>query len=325
MPDSSNHHLYSVSGLLVDSGLPLPELRLITGAKPHSLFAVREGRAPSPPGPWFHHWTLPGGEVWLRFARMGEQYLLHFPDIADFVISADGQTVFCYRGSAPESTLRHLFLDQVVPLLLSRHGKIVLHASSVATPAGSLAFAGMSGSGKSTLTASFCRRGFSLLADDGLLLERRSDRILAVPSYPGLRLWPDTLAALFQGVAPEVAPVAHYTDKLRLAAGTSKIVFCAQPVPLRRLYFLAPPSANSEHRETRVTSLSAAECFAELVQYAYRLDITDKQGLREDFERLAGLAAQAVARRLSYPRSLARLPEVQCAIFKDLELDGGRL
>ena len=45
----------------------------------------------------------------------------------------------------PEVTVRHLFLDQVIPLVLSRREPIVLHASAVQTAHSVIAFAGKSG------------------------------------------------------------------------------------------------------------------------------------------------------------------------------------
>ena len=43
----------------------------------------------------FHVWAFPDGTVWTNFYRNGDDYLLRFPDLADFEVSADGHTVRC--------------------------------------------------------------------------------------------------------------------------------------------------------------------------------------------------------------------------------------
>lgn len=109
---------------------------------------------------WTHEWRLPGGRRWLRFAKRDSDYLLRFPGLVDFLVAEGGSEVRCHpRPDTPPSTIRHLFLDQVVPLVLSRQGKLVVHASAVLTPSGVVAFLGHSGWGKSTLAASFAQAG----------------------------------------------------------------------------------------------------------------------------------------------------------------------
>ena len=100
--------------------------------------------------------------------------------------------------------MRHLLLDQVMPLVLSRD-RLVLHASAVATPAGAAAFIGFTGAGKSTLAASLSAAGFPILSDDCLVIERDGRGFLARPFYPGARLWPDSVHAVganVEGRAP---------------------------------------------------------------------------------------------------------------------------
>ncbi|HKS96499.1 MAG TPA: hypothetical protein VJV74_10250, partial [Terriglobia bacterium] len=125
------------------------------------------------------------------------------------------------RKAIPLDTVRHLFLDQVFPLLLSKRGRLVLHASAVLIPGGAIAFLGETGQGKSTLASSFSQRGFPFLTDDCLLLEEKGGQLVGIPSYPGLRLWPKTVAALF-AEEPPVSRVAHYTTKKRLG----RLPFC---------------------------------------------------------------------------------------------------
>src|SRR5205807_10064457 len=140
----------------------------------------------------------------------------------------------CYPvPGTPLETLKHLLLDQVLPLLLSQQGKLVLHASAVAGPGGALAFTGPSGHGKSTLAASFSTNGYELLTDDCLMVEDRNGSIFGTPLYPSLRLYPEVIRTLFPK-QPASTPVTHYSSKQRLGLEHSIFRFQVQPVRLNR-------------------------------------------------------------------------------------------
>ena len=94
----------------------------------------------------FHAWTFPDGALWTEFHRAGGGYLLRFPNLADFQVSADGRNVTCFPvPEVSEATVRHLYLNQVLPLALSKQGHLVFHASAVEVAGGALAFVANSG------------------------------------------------------------------------------------------------------------------------------------------------------------------------------------
>ena len=120
----------------------------------------------------FHVWAFPDGTLWTEFYRANGGYLLRFPDLADFQVSADGLSVTCLPApEVSEATSQHLYLNQVLPLVLSKLGKLVFHASAVEVDDGAVVFAAESGRGKSTLAASFAVSGSRFLTDDGLVVE----------------------------------------------------------------------------------------------------------------------------------------------------------
>ena len=80
----------------------------------------------------FHEWFFPDGTPWTQFFRIDIGYLLRFPDLADFRVTADGLNVSCSPApDVSEATTQHLYLNQVLPLTLSKMGKLVFHASAV--------------------------------------------------------------------------------------------------------------------------------------------------------------------------------------------------
>ena len=190
----------------------------------------------------FHEWIFPDGTLWTRFYHTGEGYLLRFPNLGDFDISADGRAVRARPAPGiSEDTMQHLYLNQVMPLALSKQGRIVFHASAVETGNGAIAFLGESGRGKSTLAASFAAGGQRFLTDDALLLDPTEGGYLVQPSHPSIRLWDDSQEALLAADA-ELAPPVQYTPKARILSGDT-LPFCNAARRLRRVYFLGDGSA----------------------------------------------------------------------------------
>jgi len=162
----------------------------MTGSSPPPVLALHPAGEPRPiESEPFHRWVFADGTVWTSFYRTGNDYLLRFPDLADFTVSASGLEVAAYpMPGISEQTIEHLYLNQVLPLALSRQFKLVLHASAVEIGNFAVAFLGISGRGKSTLAASFSTSGCRFLTDDGLQLEKGPAGYLIQPSHPSIRL-----------------------------------------------------------------------------------------------------------------------------------------
>jgi hypothetical protein len=267
--------------------------------------------------PPFHAWVFPDGTLWTEFHRADGGYLLRFPQLADFQVSADADTVTCVPvPEVPEGTARHLYLNQVLPLVLSKLGQLVFHASAVEIGSGAVAFVGESGRGKSTLAASFAVSGCRFLTDDGLVVEPSAESFEALPSHPSIRLWDDSEAALIPPAARRAPPV-HYTSKARFLAD-DELAFCAVPRPLRRVYFLGDGSA--ERLEMR--RLSAAETLVEWVKHSFLLDIEEQPRLASHFDQVAALANRPIHYRLDYPRRFEELAAVRQAILAHARDEG---
>jgi hypothetical protein len=259
----------------------------------------------------FHQWVFPDGTLWTQFFRQGAGYLLRFPELADFEVSADGCTVQGFPAHGVSSpTVEHLYLNQVMPLALSRQGKLVLHGSAVDIGGQGVAFLGESGRGKSTLAASFATAGTRFLTDDGLLLEWVEGCCMVIPSHPSIRLWEDSQDALVsEGAA--MAPAVSFTSKSRFLAGPS-IAFCDEARILRRVFFLGEGDVET----TIIEPLRPAEALIELVKHSFLLDIEARDMLARHFDDLSRLAALPIYYRLDYPRSYEDLPAVREAVIR---------
>ena len=308
-------YLYRISGTRFESSVPCDELVPEPGGEPEFTFRLGDDQ-PSllKPSKWLNHWYLYDGSIWLSFAKIEAGYLLRFPAYADFIVSADGRNILgSLRKGCPPETMRHLLLNQVIPIVLSQLGKLVLHASACATQQGVMAFLGTTGMGKSTLAASFGLRGYPVLTDDCLLVERRGDRAWSVPSYGGLRLWPESVEALFDE-QPDLRPMAHYTDKRRVLFRQAP---AEHPFWLRAVYVLAEPESE-QMRDVVIIPLSAREALFEIVKHTFQLDVTDLARLSQAFKRHEWLVKSVPFFRLSYPRDHDMLPVVNADVLNHL-------
>lgn len=277
------------------------------------------GQAPLEPAP-FHEWTSPGGEVWTQFFRSDDGYLLRFPGLADFEIEGAALAVACRPAPDVDAdTCEHLYLNQVLPLLQSRQGKLVFHASAVEVAGSAFAFLAASGGGKSTLAASFASSGHSFLTDDGLVVDDRPEGPVAMPGHASIRLWDDSQRALGVAAGAAAATRVRYTDKARFASG-GRIVHAGRALPLRRAYVLGDGDAP----QLRFAPMRAPEAMMAWVMHSFLLDPAERPALAAHFERVAALANRVDCFRLDYPRRFDALAGVRQAIVDHLQEEGAR-
>lgn len=246
-------------------------------------------------------------------------YLFRFHGLADFWLLTDGSSIECnIPFDVPAHTIEHLLLDQVLPRILSHHGRTVLHASAVKHGENAVVFLGDAGWGKSTLTASFCRMGLPLITDDCLLLDEEDEQVMGIGSYPGLRLWPDSLRSLDRHEDAH-DPVSHYSSKRRLGLGEGDIQFYDQPLPVGHIYVLSDPEHADPNGPVSIQPMTAREGVVSLLEYSFRLDITDRERNAREFETLSHLAERLPMFRLTYPRRYDMLPLVRRTILAHVD------
>jgi len=254
----------------------------------------------------FHRYTFDDGTVWTEFYRSGDAYLLRFPELADFEVSADGSKVTAHPApDTDESTVEHLYINQLVPLALSRQGRPAYHASVVTVPGGAVAFLGKTGAGKSTLAASFALGDATFLTDDALLVEEIDGGCLVMPSHASLRLWEDSVEALDSEANPLADPVSYSTKARLLADGA--LAHTDEPQLLLAAYVL------EQHDTTDVTinALTGLDRYMAWLGNSFLLDIEDHDLLSQHFEWTHRISGAVPTFELDYPRDYGILQDVQ--------------
>lgn len=267
----------------------------------------------------FHEWRTEEDALVTAFYRLAGGFLLRFPERADFTIDLEQEVIAC--ASAPETServLTALFHNQVIPLVRSHEGKLVIHASASAIDGLALGFLGPSGRGKSTLATGFAQAGFPFLTDDGLTLEKSGDCYLAQPNQPFVRLWPDSEAELLG--EPSNDSENGWKEKNLIDAGNS-LPFQGDSLPLKAIYVLQ----EAEVGEAQIEKLKPSAALSALVEHSFILDVEDKEKVRTHFDAVSQLANSIPCFTLAYPRSYQELGNViGSVITHNRELQGCR-
>jgi hypothetical protein len=257
----------------------------------------------------FHRYTFEDGTVWTDFYRSAEGYLLRFPELVDFEVSADGREVIAHPAArTDEATVEHLYINQLVPLALSRQGQPAYHASVVTVPGGAVAFLGKTGMGKSTLAASFALNDAAFLTDDALLIKESDGGCLAMPSHASLRLWDDSMEALVDERIAKANAIS-FSSKVRLLAGEA-LAYSDEPQPLLAAYVLERQGA----QDVTIAELTGLDRFMAWLGNSFLLDVEDHELLAKHFEWTHRISGTVPTFALDYPRDYGMLPDVQKAL-----------
>lgn len=227
-------------------------------------------------------------------------YRFLYSDGIMFDISSDGENVRCRWPSnmSLEDALTYL-LGPVFGFIIRLRGFTALHASAAEINGYAVAFVGTGGAGKSTIVANLARAGHRILSDDIAVLEEASGTFRIRPSYPHIRLWPDSAGILFgtDQALPKLVPSCDWWDKRFLDLERGGFYFHDQPLPVRFTYILEPRSQNV--RIARADLIPSIEAFPRLVantsvNYALSSDMR-----RREFDALGRFVEKVIIKRLT--------------------------
>lgn len=295
--------LWRYADLAVASDVPFAGLPAAHG---RADITVRRGAVSLTPWTTVQSWPDVSGDEWLAIDKSGDAYRLRFPELRCLVSEGGSAIEFEAHAGVPDEELAHLLLHQVLPLAVSRRGRLVLHACAVETPRGAIGLVGESGAGKSTLAAAFCRRGYRLIADDALVLHITGADVEAQPTAAGLRLGDDMANALAQANDYTPGGIGY---KRRITAPLAP-----GPVQLARLVLVGGGSDR-----VGVDGVPSAEGRVALLSHLFRMDVTDVDESRRMFDFVQTLAGRVAVRRLTFPDGLQFLDPAVDALLRDLE------
>ena len=128
-------------------------------------------------------------------------YDLAYSDGARFVLDQSAERLWGSTVSPlRDEDLPLYFLGPIMGFFLRHQRVMCLHSSAVQLYDHAVLFSGDVGFGKSTTAAALALRGAPVLCEDIVPLELTEDRYFAVPGYPRVCLWPDSVVKLLGDV-----------------------------------------------------------------------------------------------------------------------------
>ena len=319
LPLATAVYRYAAYGVSIRSNLPLPlqapaisglfEIDVHYSNEPIDLsiegrFVRGEIGLERNPSTAFDVASLPDGSSYVRM-----------PGVGEISVSPDGRFLACHRYAESTSESFNVYLvTQALSFALVKCGLEPLHATAVAIDGKAAVFLGDCGFGKSTLAAAFLQAGYRLLTDDLLVLYKPHAELLAYPGSPRIKLFPG-MARKFLGEAVTGVPMNPYTHKLIVPLKESQV--CAHALPVGGVYALAPAS-EVRGTEASLSAMNQRQAFLTLLASTFNRTILDTTRLRRQFETTQALANTLPVKKLSYPRSLDRLPAVLELVVSDL-------
>lgn len=268
---------YYCWGLNILSELECPEL--IEGAGSADVSVVL-GSTPE---------SLPDAEFrGVRYEMTQNQFLLSVDKVARYhVMNGDRIIIEPVPDSDPHA-VRLFLLGSAFGALLQQRGLVPMHASVMEIGGQAVMFCGPSAMGKSTLAMTLYSRGHRMLADDVCVVKLDEKGLpLAIPGYPQLKLWADTLTALKTEKPAKLTRVRPGMEKYNL---DTRAGFCRTTLPLKAIYFIG--RANSLSFE--LTPILGKDKFITLFHNTYRVQYLDRLINKSFHHRLCTAIAKKV-------------------------------
>lgn len=226
------------------------------------------------------------------------------PEFGKFLMKSGTELIALPEKNLKIEDLRAIILGSALAVILQQRDQLVLHASSVSMQNHGVAFLGNSGWGKSTLVSTLHAKGYDFITDDVLSINLETIPPQVTPSYPEVRLRPDTLQTLGHTFELSDSDIQSHWKEEKLVE--SRVA--DRPFPLLCLYILGV----GESHEIQPVTLQNA--FLELSHHSRAIRVInslDVKGLRAShFKQCMTLVQRVPIFHLRRRRSLQEMPQV---------------
>lgn len=214
---------------------------------------------------------------------------------------------------AEQKGFRFLVAGIGMGFLLHQQGVPSLHGSAVAFNGGAVAFVGPKGMGKSTTAGVFHGEGYPVLTDDVLPIYFEEGAAYVAPSFPHLKLYPDSLEAALGDLPQSCRRIDPGSEK---RGRTVDEGFPRHNLPLRCIYLLDW----SDRGDHQIASISGRDACIELLRHSFALRMFEQDGATDDtLGQISRLASKVPVRRLNRPHDLDSAQDLPAVVGRDLE------
>ena len=153
------------------------------------------------------------------------------------------------------------------------------------------------------------------MADDIVALREGEDSFDAMPGYPRLNLWPESMRIL-QGNYTTDEIEDSLTEKEQWVLGERGKKFCGERLSLGAVYVFGE---RSKGEAPRVEGLTSQEALVSLIANTYANKLPDSEMRAREFAFLGRLVNRVRVRSLIPNEDPRRLQELRAVILRDLE------
>lgn len=303
--------MHDIYGLLVATDRPIPRLPVVGRRTPSDVRLVI-GELPSRTEVVGAKTDIDSGVVF----RDGAGYTwFRYYDGIEFAIDSKADTVWVrwpdtllYEDAAIN------LLGSVFGFLLRLRGILCLHASGVVVHDRCAVFVGPGGAGKSTLAAVFAVAGDAVVSDDVIPVVV-TDHARAIPGYPQLRLWFETVEALFG--SPQALPLLTPNwNKQFLDVNDDGYTFERTARPISAIYLVERRPDGPSIPE--IDALDHRSAFFDLIANTHMSPYLDRSMREREFHQVRELVLSVPVRKLRIRSDRRHLCDVRHSVLEDL-------
>jgi hypothetical protein len=274
---------YSAYGLTIRSDIDLPALLQVEASSIDIDISAADIPADAGGKTKFRNWEAEPG-----------RYLGHFFGVG-IVLVTGGDTIHYDReADVDDSQIVSVLMGTGLAAALMQREILPIHSCSVLTDKGAVLVMGRSGAGKSTILGGLQALELPMLADDvTALVHDTNGQPIAIPGFPAIRLWEDSLTSL--GHNSEGLPqVRSDINKYYLPITD----FHPEPTPIRAIVHLTA----SNEETVLIEEVAPGERVEILSRFIFRKNFIDGLGLRRfAFEQVAKTVDQVTMLRVTRP------------------------
>jgi serine kinase of HPr protein (carbohydrate metabolism regulator) len=237
--------------------------------------------------------------------------------VADYYVSNGNEICVEAQEGTDEKSIRLFLLSNAMAAVLHQRNNIPLHASAVYHEGGIVLFCGHSGAGKSTTVTALQKKGYTVFSDDVCVLQYNDEgSLVALPSYPMIKLWEDSFAKIGlekaeekNKIRPEMAKYARfYHDEFDISAKRIKQVFILD--------------GNHTDEKVEIKKLGPLESFKALQQNTYRYSqMNGMQKRNVHFAMISKLTAEVAVYKIRRPSHIDTVDAIVSLIESNLPVN----
>ena len=295
---------YTAFGLQIASETAFPEM-FLSEETDHIDVHIRIGETPKS----IQAGITENPELWIT----PDEFLMHFKDVARYYATGGNLIIAELYPSANQKKFRLYLLCNAMAAIVHQRKLIPLHCSGIICKTGVAIIVGHSGAGKSTTIKALTQKGHKIFADDVCVLKSENNKMLAIPSYPMMKLWENSFDLLQLGNAIEEDRIMAEMDKYGVFFHNE---FIAQWKPIIKIFTIVKTENAHEVLTERQSGIEAFKIIAENTYRNYYVEPMKLNVLH--FEMVSNLLQQSEVYKITRPVNKNSITEIVEIIEREL-------